>query len=203
VVVTSAALAPAFQDFVAWKKRKGIDIGIVTMEYIRANYTGDEIGSIGIYDDVGSGGQHIDHYHLGKSFTILSKAGNVAYLGNTRNGWIYSSHEMFKNFGQQINNGFYNIGVAEANSRSQAASLGLLDISIAYGHNLLGCPEMEITRKHAGTKARKRFGVFFVLLFFSLSQINFLLAKKVPLGSCLCQNCYYFCAWKKFCFVFF
>ncbi|MBN1186132.1 MAG: hypothetical protein JXB49_27880 [Bacteroidales bacterium] len=51
VIVTSEAFAPAFGEFMAWKKRKGIDIELVTIEDIVAAYTGDEIS--GIYDDAG------------------------------------------------------------------------------------------------------------------------------------------------------
>jgi tetratricopeptide (TPR) repeat protein len=51
LVITSAALAPSFNDFVAWKKRKGLDIGVVTTEEIYANYSGDRVS--GIYDNAG------------------------------------------------------------------------------------------------------------------------------------------------------
>lgn len=91
------------------------------------------------FDDLGSG-MHSNHPdNLGKCFTILSKAGSVAYLGNTRNGYVADSHDLFKYFGQEINKGFFNLGVAEANSLFR-----ITDIDIKYTHNLLGCPETEM-----------------------------------------------------------
>jgi hypothetical protein len=75
VVVTSEELAPAFKRFVAWKNQKGINIGIVTMEYIRNNYSGDLIS--GINDDAGKLRQ----------FLSESYAHNLVYalLGGDRN----------------------------------------------------------------------------------------------------------------------
>jgi hypothetical protein len=49
VIVTSAALAPAFNDFIAWKIRKGIKVKLVTIEDVYANYTGYLISDI--YDN--------------------------------------------------------------------------------------------------------------------------------------------------------
>ncbi|MBN1414510.1 MAG: hypothetical protein JW973_05375 [Bacteroidales bacterium] len=51
VVITSSALAPCLNDFMAWKRRKGIDIGLVTVEDIYNNYSGDLIS--GINDNAG------------------------------------------------------------------------------------------------------------------------------------------------------
>ena len=70
VIVTSDSLAPAFRRFAAWKKRKGINIGIVPMGYIRANYTGDLIS--GIYDDAGKLRQYLfDAYNNGLVYALL------------------------------------------------------------------------------------------------------------------------------------
>jgi len=82
---------------------------------------------------------HVNHEHLGNYFTINSKNGNVAYLGNTRNGWISSSRDLFRYFGEEINNGNYNLGIAEALSLYRTN-----DLDLKYSHNLLGCPEMEM-----------------------------------------------------------
>lgn len=90
------------------------------------------------YDYIGSE-QHSNHELLGKSFTVLYKTGNVAYLGNTRNGWIDSSRDLFQYFGQEINKGYFNIGISEANSLFRIGNKNL-----KYSHNLLGCPEMEM-----------------------------------------------------------
>ncbi len=51
VIITTTALRPYFDDFVAWKKRKGIDIGVVTTSSIFANYTGDYVSNL--FDDAG------------------------------------------------------------------------------------------------------------------------------------------------------
>ncbi|GHU69256.1 hypothetical protein FACS189413_07850 [Bacteroidia bacterium] len=91
------------------------------------------------FDDLGSGG-HTNHLdNLGKSFTILSKNGSVAYLGNTRNGYTASSPVLMQYFGTAINNGNYNIGIAEATSLNNTTNK-----TLKYSHNLLGCPEMEM-----------------------------------------------------------
>lgn len=69
VVITSEALAPAFEPLVEWKRRKGLDAGIVTMEYIRENYTGDEIS--GIYDDAGKLRQFLYESYLHGTVYVL------------------------------------------------------------------------------------------------------------------------------------
>jgi hypothetical protein len=46
VIITTSALQPYFDKFIAWKKRKGIDIGVVTMEYIHNYCQGDHISGI-------------------------------------------------------------------------------------------------------------------------------------------------------------
>lgn len=51
VVITSSYLSSYFDDFIEWKKQKGIDIELVTTEQIIQNYTGDEIS--GIIDNPG------------------------------------------------------------------------------------------------------------------------------------------------------
>lgn len=43
VIITSSALKSAFDPFVSWKTRKGLDIGVVTVEEISSTYTGDMI----------------------------------------------------------------------------------------------------------------------------------------------------------------
>jgi hypothetical protein len=39
VVITPSSLASYFNDFIAWKKQKGVDIELVTTEQIFQNYT--------------------------------------------------------------------------------------------------------------------------------------------------------------------
>ncbi len=71
VVVTSANLASSFNDFVAWKKRRGIDIGIVTTEEIYGSYTGDLIS--GIFDNAGKVRQYLfDAYQSGAVWALLA-----------------------------------------------------------------------------------------------------------------------------------
>jgi len=62
IIVTSAALAPAFNEFIAWKTRKGIRVKLVTTEEIYANYTGDLIS--GIYDNAGKVRQFLKDAYL-------------------------------------------------------------------------------------------------------------------------------------------
>lgn len=75
VVVTSQSLAPAFNEFIAWKRRKGIDIELVTIENIKANYTGDAIS--GISDDAGKLRQFLsDFYNQAKEFQYALLGGD-------------------------------------------------------------------------------------------------------------------------------
>lgn len=58
VVVTSSSLSSAFANFVAWKKLKGYNIGVVTWQSIRSNYPGGDLIS-GINDTAGSIRQYL------------------------------------------------------------------------------------------------------------------------------------------------
>ena len=89
------------------------------------------------YDNAVSG--HVGHDPLGNYFTINSKSGSAAYLGNTRNGWINSSRDLFVLFGEEINKGNNKLGEAEELSLYRTS-----DLNLKYSHNLLGCPEMEM-----------------------------------------------------------
>lgn len=95
VVVTSQSLAPAFNEFIAWKRRKGIDIELVTIENIKATYTGDVIS--GIDDDAGKLRQFLSDFYdpeketqyalLGGDDTILP----IRYGSWRNNTWTYQS----------------------------------------------------------------------------------------------------------------
>lgn len=75
VIITSEALAPAFERFANWKRRKGLTVGIVTMEYIKANYTGDLVS--GIYDDAGKVRQFLkDSYANGNGTKYVLLGGD-------------------------------------------------------------------------------------------------------------------------------
>src|SRR6056297_21508 len=70
VIITSQNLSSAFDEFIEWKKRKGIDIGLVTVEDILDHYTGDMIS--GIYDNAGKVRQYLkDAYGYGLEYALL------------------------------------------------------------------------------------------------------------------------------------
>lgn len=92
--------------------------------------------------DGGENSKHVNHKdNFGKYITVMSKAGCVAFLGHTRNGWVYGSLNIFLDFGNEIRSGNYNLGIAEANSKSKATSTYQY---LIYSHNLLGCPETSM-----------------------------------------------------------
>lgn len=79
------------------------------------------------------------NYSMGKTYTCISNGGGPAYLGNTRNGYVGYSRQIFGNFLDNIVNSNCNIGIAESNSRNSINNIYLL-----YSHNLIGCPETEM-----------------------------------------------------------
>ncbi|MFH0895987.1 MAG: C25 family cysteine peptidase [Bacteroidota bacterium] len=95
VVITDASLASSFADFVAWKKRKGIDIGIVTTQEIYANYPDGDYesksyiggawiyGPVSIGDDAGRIREYLkDAYHNGTSYALLGGDGSFVPIRN-------------------------------------------------------------------------------------------------------------------------
>jgi hypothetical protein len=79
---------------------------------------------------------------IGKSFLISKDKGTVAFLGNSRWGWVSTSYKLASEF---MKNLFtpeygYHIGVAEAFSKTAYSIYRDLN----YGHELLGDPEMQI-----------------------------------------------------------
>ena len=71
VVITTNALKDNFKKFIEWKKRKGIDIGVVTVEDILVNYTQGDLIS-GINDDAGSIRQYLSYaYSEGTVWALL------------------------------------------------------------------------------------------------------------------------------------
>ncbi|MDA3879420.1 MAG: C25 family cysteine peptidase [Prolixibacteraceae bacterium] len=91
VIVTSEALAPSFNEFINWKRRKGFDIELVTIEEIIDKYPDGDLIS-GIDDEAGSlrqflfeaynGGNGIDYVLLGGDNTVLPirKAYEYSYV---------------------------------------------------------------------------------------------------------------------------
>lgn len=74
VIVTSQDYASAFDDFVAWKKQKGIDIGIVTIEDIFNDYDGDQLfDGDDIFDNAGKLRQYLyEAYTQGTVYALLA-----------------------------------------------------------------------------------------------------------------------------------
>ncbi|MBN2164913.1 MAG: hypothetical protein JW717_01415 [Marinilabiliaceae bacterium] len=106
VVVTNEILAPAFNEFMAWKRRKGVSIELVTIEDIKANYTGDNIS--GINDDAGKLRQFLaDAYDSGNGikYALLGGDNNIVpiryshYKENTTDdNYIIPSDLYFSDF---------------------------------------------------------------------------------------------------------
>ena len=92
VVVTSESLAPAFTDFVNWKRERGINIGIVSLEEIYANYSGDLIS--GIYDNAGKVRQYLkDAYDRGLVYCLLGGDNTVVPIRYGYAGILYTTVE--------------------------------------------------------------------------------------------------------------
>ncbi|MBN1181522.1 MAG: hypothetical protein JXB49_04485 [Bacteroidales bacterium] len=71
VIVTSSAFSSAFNEFVSWKIRKGLDVGIVTVGAISSEYSGDLIS--GIYDEAGKLRQYLSEaYQNGTVWVLLA-----------------------------------------------------------------------------------------------------------------------------------
>lgn len=76
VIVTSEALAPYFNEFMAWKKRKGVDIELVTIEGIYESYPNGDLIS-GINDNAGKLRQFLsDAYNNGSGIDYALLAGD-------------------------------------------------------------------------------------------------------------------------------
>jgi len=86
--------------------------------------------------------------NLGEGFTVITKAGGPAFLGNTRYGWVSTSYQLYKKFADLLTAGtqdpesgksYFHLGVSELVSKQNYYSHYL-----RYSHNLVGCPETEI-----------------------------------------------------------
>jgi len=70
-IITNRVLKPYFNDFVNWKKSKGIDAGVVTLASIYANYQGDYISNL--FDNAGKIRQYLrDLYEADGTFVLLA-----------------------------------------------------------------------------------------------------------------------------------
>ena len=83
---------------------------------------------------------------MGDVYTCVSHGGGPAYLGNTREGYFKLSDTLLERFVQNVLKGNYNVGIAEAMSKNTfvSSSFNGYDAFVRLGHNLTGCPEMEI-----------------------------------------------------------
>jgi hypothetical protein len=95
VVVTPSAYTSAFSDFITWKKQKGIDIGIVTIEEVLSHYSGDEIHDSAnnvisvINDNAGKLRQYLrEAYSQGMVYALL--AGDLPSFP-IRYGWAFNN----------------------------------------------------------------------------------------------------------------
>ncbi len=85
-------------------------------------------------------GPWITSYCLAESY-VLQPGGGVAFLGNTRWGWVSSSYRLESKFIQYIlQDSTSRLAVAEALSKIDNPSYR----DINYGHNLFGDPEMSM-----------------------------------------------------------
>jgi hypothetical protein len=78
IIITSEALSPSFEEFIKWKRLKGVAIELVTIENIYSNYTGDLIS--GIYDNAGKIRQFLkDAYNNGNGIEYALLAGDKTF----------------------------------------------------------------------------------------------------------------------------
>lgn len=92
--------------------------------------------------------------NFGQSFTVGGNYGGVAFLGNTREGYIKTSSQLEESFIQQLIKGNYKLGSAEAiskvffnNDYLNSNNNGVIVRENHYFscvHNLLGDPEFEM-----------------------------------------------------------
>ncbi len=89
VVITTSSLSSYFDNFIEWKKQKGVDIELVTTADIFQNYTGDAIS--GINDNAGKIRQFLsDAYDNGLEYALLGGDFNtvpIRYGCGTDNKW--------------------------------------------------------------------------------------------------------------------
>jgi hypothetical protein len=94
VIITDASLVSGFADFIDWKKRKGIDIGIVTTNdiYSCSGYnTGDIISNPPINDNAGKVRQYLhDAYNTPNGTVWALIAGDYNTNVPVRNNAIYN-----------------------------------------------------------------------------------------------------------------
>lgn len=86
-------------------------------------------------------GPFITNNSFMEAFLFLPNKGGVAYLGNTRWGWVSSSFQLEKKFIEYVfSDTARHLAVAEALSKIYYPTKR----DIGYGHNVFGDPEMKI-----------------------------------------------------------
>lgn len=85
-------------------------------------------------------------YTFAESYTVCSETGGVAFLGNTRYGWVGPSTNLHIEFIKQLKGSAkFRIGIAESFSKSEYAKNKRSDYHwLALTHNLMGCPEVAM-----------------------------------------------------------
>lgn len=79
-------------------------------------------------------------YNLGEAYTVGSKGGGPAYLGNTREGYIIDSFDLQRIFTKALlADKEHELGRNEAISKYQYS-----DHYISLVHNMLGCPKIKM-----------------------------------------------------------
>ncbi|MCF8360699.1 MAG: hypothetical protein K9H26_18235, partial [Prolixibacteraceae bacterium] len=83
VIITPSSLSSYFNDFIQWKRQKGIDIELITTQAISSAYTKDTISDI--YDEAGKIRQFLcEAYKNGLEFALLGGDGSTVPF---RYGW--------------------------------------------------------------------------------------------------------------------
>ncbi len=77
-------------------------------------------------------------YNLGESYTVGSKAGGVAFLGNSRKGYVWFSEQLEKQFLNYLND-YRKIGISEVLSKIKY-NFQYLSLT----HHVIGDPEIEM-----------------------------------------------------------
>ena len=83
--------------------------------------------------------------NFGNSYTCGKNYGGVAFLGNTRSGYIGESADLETKFADAIRSGYFNLGKAEAISKYwYNSTYDKYRIWIPMVHNLIGDPELQM-----------------------------------------------------------
>ncbi len=91
------------------------------------------------FDDHNPCNWYNEYRNMGEGFTVMGQYGGPALLGNTRNGLLLDSYQLYWEFAELIDNGNTNLGLAEMVSKSTVGHHYL-----SYSHNLIGCPETRL-----------------------------------------------------------